>query len=163
MGRVRDRCNSNKKKRVDMRLKKVYYLKQIAMNTGSNLPDMKNDSDTYSRKDRVNRAFTTPPMKPKAYDMTLMDDTPFETPQNENSIASDLSHRTNRRLYFEKQSQIDLINKQEQQIENVKKETIQHLEEPQPKRRHIGVDTKVLTRTCLDSVCETVSMKTQAI
>ena len=122
MGRVRDRCNSNKKKRVDMRLKKVYYLKQIAMNTGSNLPDMKNDSDTYSRKDRVNRAFTTPPMKPKAYDMTLMDDTPFETPHYENPIASELSHRIHRRLDSEEQEEVDLINKQEQQIENTKEQ-----------------------------------------
>ena len=33
-------------------------------------------------------------MKPKAYDMTPMDDTPFETPQYEHSIASDLSHKS---------------------------------------------------------------------
>ena len=55
-------------------------LKQTAINIGSDLSDMKNGSDTESRKDRINRAFTTPPMKPKAYDMTLMDDTPFEAP-----------------------------------------------------------------------------------
>ena len=53
---------------------------------------MKNGYDTDSREDRVNRAFTTP-MKPKAYDMTLMDDTPFETPHYENPIASDLPHK----------------------------------------------------------------------
>ena len=64
---------------------------------------MKNDSDADNRKDRINRAFTTPPMKPKSFDTTLMDDTPFETPHYENSIASDVSHRMNRRLKFEEQ------------------------------------------------------------
>ena len=64
---------------------------------------MKNDSDTDSRKDRINRAFTTPPMKPKAYDMTLLDDTPSDTPHYEHPTASELSHRTNRRLGFEEQ------------------------------------------------------------
>ena len=141
---------------------KEIVLKHIAINTGSNLSDMNTDSDTDSRKDRVNRAFTTPPMKPKAYDMTLMDETPFETPHYENPIASDLSHRINRRLDFEEQEEIDLINEQEQQIENIKKETIQHLGELQPKRRHIGVETKTLTRSYLDRVYETVSMKAQA-
>ena len=100
---------------------KESLLKQIAINTGSNLSDMKNDSDADNRKDRINRAFTTPPMKPKSFDMTLMDDTPFETPHYEQSIASDLSDRINRRLDFEEQEEIDLINKQEQQIENIKK------------------------------------------
>ena len=91
-----------------------------------------------------------------------MDDTPFETPHYEQSISSNLSNRINRRLYFEEQEEIDPINKQEQQIENLKKETIQHLEELQPKRRHIDVNTKVLTRSYLDRVYETVSMKEQA-
>ena len=112
-------------------------------------------------KYRINRA-VTPPIKPKPFDMTLMDDTPFETPHDEPSTSSDLSGRINRRLYFEEQEEIDLINKQEQQIENIKKQTIQHLGEVQPKRRHIDVDTKVLTRSYLDRVYETVSMKEQA-
>ena len=34
--------------------------------------------------------------------------------------------------------------------------------ELQPKRRHIGVETKTLTRSYLDRVYETVSMKAQA-
>ena len=38
---------------------------------------------------------------------------------------------------------------------------MQHLEKLQPKI-HIDVDTKVLTRSYLDRVCETVSMKNQA-
>ena len=141
---------------------KENLLKQIAINIGSNLSDMKNDSDTDSRKDRVNIAYATPPMKPKAYDMTLMDDTPFETPHYENPIAYDLPHRISRRLDFEEQDEIDIINKQEQQIDNTKKETIQHSEELQHKRRHIDVDTKVSTRSYLDRVNETVSMKEQA-
>ena len=71
---------------------KESLLKQIAINTGSNSSDMKNDSDADSRKDRINRAIT-PPIKPKPFDMTLMDDTPFETPRSEPSIGSDLSGR----------------------------------------------------------------------
>ena len=140
---------------------KESLLKQIAINTGSNLSDMKNDSGAESRKDRINRAIT-PPIKPKTYDMTIMDDEQFETPHYEPSIGSDLSGRVNRRLMFEEQEEHDLINKQEQQIENIKQRTIQHLEELQPKRRHIDVDTKVLTRSYLDRVYETVSMKEQA-
>ena len=95
-------------------------LKQTAINTGSGLSDMSNDSGADGRKDRINRSITTPPMKPKSFDMTLMGDTPFETPHYENSIASDKPHRINRRLYFEEQEELDLINKQEQQIENTK-------------------------------------------
>ena len=105
---------------------------------------------------------TTPPMKPQEFDMTRMDDTPFETPHYENPIASDLSHRINRRLGFEEQEELYLINKHEQQIENTKKETVQHLEELQPKRRHADVDTKALTRKYLDRVYEAASMKEQA-
>ena len=39
---------------------KESLLKHIAINTGSDLSDMKNDSDADSRKDKINRAFTTP-------------------------------------------------------------------------------------------------------
>ena len=123
---------------------------------------MKKGSDADGRKDRVNRAFTTPPMKPKSFDVTLIGDTPFDTPHYENLFASDLSNRINRRLGFEEQEGIVLINKQEQQTENIKKETIQHSEELQPKRRHIDVDTQVLTISSLDRVYKTVSMKEQA-
>ena len=123
---------------------------------------MKNDSGADNRGDRINRAFTTPPMKPKSLDMTLMDDTPFETPHYEQSVSSDLPNRINRILDFGEQEEIDFINKQEQQIENTKIKNIQHLGELQHTRRHIDVDTKVLTRSCLDRVYETVSMKEQA-
>ena len=44
------------------------------------------------------------------------------------SVASDLSQIISRRLYFEEQDETDLIIKQEQQIENIKKKTIHHLE-----------------------------------
>ena len=82
---------------------------RFSRNTGSNLSDMKNDYDADNR-DRINRAVTTPPMKPKSFDMTLMDDTPFETPQYEQSIVSDLSGIINHRLYFEEQeNMISLI------------------------------------------------------
>ena len=93
--------------------------------------------------------------------MTLMDDTPLETPHYENPAASDISHRINRRLDFEKQEGIELISKQEPQIENTKK-TLQHLEELQPKGKQTDVETKVLTRSYSDRVYETVSMKEQA-
>ena len=42
----------------------------------------------------------------------------------------------------------------------MKQETMQLLEDVQPKR-HIGVDTKVLRRHYLDRVYETISMKKQ--
>ena len=107
---------------------KESLLKQIAINTGSNLSDIKNVSEADNRKDKINRALLqATPIKPKYVDMTLIDDTPFETPHYESSIGSELSGRTNRRLYFEEQEQNDLINKQEQQIENIKKETMQQL------------------------------------
>ena len=63
---------------------------------------MKNDSGADNRRARINRAFTTPPMKPKSFDMTLTDDTPFETPHYEQSIC-DLSGRINCRLDVEEQ------------------------------------------------------------
>ena len=100
-------------------------LKQIAVNTGYDLPDMKHDSGAGGRKYRINIAIT-PPIKPKSFDMALMGDTPFETPHYEQSISPDLSSRINRRLGFEEQGGIDFINQQEQRIENIKKETIQH-------------------------------------
>ena len=58
---------------------------------------MKNDSDADHRRDRINKAFTTAPMKTKSFDMTLMDDTPFEIPQYEQSVVSDLPNRIHRR------------------------------------------------------------------
>ena len=81
---------------------------------------MKNDPDAGNRRDRINRACITPPLKPKSFDMALMDDTPFETPQYEHPIVSDLSGRINRRLDFEEQGEFAPINKQEPQIENIK-------------------------------------------
>ena len=77
--------------------------KHIATNTGSNLSGVNNDSDADNRRDNINIAFITPPMKPTSFDMTLMDDTPFETPQYEQSIDSDLSGRINRILHVEEQ------------------------------------------------------------
>ena len=84
-----------------------------------------NGSGADSRKDRSNRAFITPPMKPKSFDMALMDDTPLDTPYYGYPVSSDLQNRINRRLDFEEQEGIGLINKQEQQIENIKKINIQ--------------------------------------
>ena len=79
---------------------------------------MKSDSGAGSREDRINRAIT--PIKPNPFYMTLMDDTPFETLHYEPSIGSDLSGRINRRLDFEESEEINLINKQEPQIENIR-------------------------------------------
>ena len=56
---------------------KESLLKQIAINTGSNSSDMKNDSEADNRKDKQNSAITI--IKPKPFDMTLMDGTPFGT------------------------------------------------------------------------------------
>ena len=60
-------------------------------------------------------------MKPKSFDMTLMDDTPFGAPHYEQPISSDFSNRINRRLDFGEQERIDPIGKQEQRIEHIKK------------------------------------------
>ena len=68
---------------------KVSLLDHIAINTVSNLSNMKNDSEADNRKDKINRATTL--IKPKPFDLTLMDDTPFETPHYEPSIGSELS------------------------------------------------------------------------
>ena len=77
--------------------------KQIAINTGYDLSDMRNDSDADNRKDTINKANKV--IRTKMFDMTLMDDTPFETPHSEPSTGSDYSDRTNRRLDFEEQEQ----------------------------------------------------------
>ena len=58
-------------------------------------------------------------------------------------------------------NKINETNKTEQQREHIKKQTMQHLKELQPKR-NIDVDTKVLTRNYLDRVYETSSMKNKA-
>ena len=59
--------------------------------------------------------------------MALMGGTPFETPHYEQSVSSDLPGGINRRLGFEEQQEIDLINQQEQQTDNIRKETVQYL------------------------------------
>ena len=88
-----------------------------------------------------------------------MDGTPFGAPQYEQSTVSDLPGRKNRRLDFEEQEEmIPLINKNSK-LKTRDNSTFRKL---QPKRQHIDVDTKVLTRSCLDRVYETASMKEQA-
>ena len=120
---------------------------------------MKNGSGADNRKYRINRALLqATPIKPTSFDMTQMDDTPFETPHCEQSIGSDFPGRINRRLDFEEQEEIELMNEPEQHIETIKKETVQHLEQLQPKRRRIDVDAKVSTRKYLDRICEIVSI-----
>ena len=60
---------------------KKSLLKDIAINTGSNLSDLRSESHQELRTDRI-REFTTPMRSgPETYDMTGGDDlTPFDTP-----------------------------------------------------------------------------------
>ena len=53
-----------------------------------------------------------------------------------------------------------LLNKNSK-LNTTRKQTAQHLDKLQPKRRHIDVYTKVLTINYLDRVYESVSMEEQ--
>ena len=67
---------------------------------------MKNGSDADGRKDSNNIAIITPLIKPEPFDMTLMDDTPFETPQYEQSIV----------LIYQVESIVNLILKNKKKL-----------------------------------------------
>ena len=146
---------------------KESLLKQIAINTGSNLSDLRSDSHQENRTERVNNVIGPLPDFPSwaSFDMAKDDDdddTPYDTPFNTPARpTADYSDRVNRSLDMEEQEEINKINKQEQQKELIRKQTSQHLEDLQPKR-HIDVDTKVLTRNYLNRIYESVSEKERA-
>ena len=93
---------------------KESLLKEIAINTGSNLSDLRNDSHQEIRTERI-REFSTPiRSRPETYDLSGGDDfTPFDTPSSpffETPALSDYSNRISRRINFEEQEQINARN-----------------------------------------------------
>ena len=135
---------------------KESLLKEIAINTGSNLSDLRSDSHQEMRDERI-REFTTPVRsRPETYDLTRGDDfTPFDTPSSpfyETPALSDYSNRINRRIDSEEQEQINARNRQLNKREQTRQEASQHLaDQSQPKRR-VDIDTKLLTRNYPDRV-----------
>ena len=142
---------------------KESLLKQIAINTGANLSDLRNEHDQETRTERVNNAIRPLPDFPSwaSFDMARDDDddTPYDTPFNTPARpTADYSDRVNRSLDMEEQEQVNMRNKKDEQKEQIRKHTSQHLEDLQPKR-HIDVDTKVLTRNYLNRIYESVGEK----
>ena len=146
---------------------KESLLKEIAINTGSNLSDLRSDSHQEMRTERI-REFTTPiRSRPETYDLSGGDDfTPFDTPSSpffETPALSDYSNRTNRRIDFEEQIQINARNNQQHKREQTRQEASQHLlDHSQPPKRRVDIDTKISTRICLDRVNLNTIDKVQA-
>ena len=88
---------------------KESLLKEIVINTGSNLSDLRSESHQEMRTERI-REFTTPitiRSRPETFDLTGGDDfTPFDTPSSpfyETPALSDYPGRINRRIDFYEQ------------------------------------------------------------
>ena len=138
---------------------KESLLKQIAINTGSNLSDLRSEHDQETRTERINNAIGTLPEFPSwaSYDMARDDgDSSYDTPGQ--PPTADYSDRVNRSLDMEEEEQVNMRNKKDEQKEQIRKHTSQQLEDLQPKRP-IDVDTKVLTRNYLNRIYESVSEK----
>ena len=90
---------------------KESLLKQIAINTGSNLSDLRSEHDQETRTERINNAIRPLPDFPSwaSYDMARDDgdssyDTPINTPFNTpGQPTADYSDRVNRSLDLEEQ------------------------------------------------------------
>ena len=131
-------------------------LKDIATNTGSNLSGLRSESHQELRTDRI-REFTTPMRsRPETYDMTGGDDfSPFDTPSTpfyETPALIDYPNRINRIIYFDEQEQTQALSKQQNKREQTVQDVSQQLDQPQPIKRRIDVDTKALTKNYLDRV-----------
>ena len=98
---------------------KESLLKQIAINTGANLSDLRNEHDQETRTERVNNAIRLPDFPSWAsFDMARDDDddTPYDTPFNTPARpTADYSDRVDRSLDLEEQEEINEINKKEEQ------------------------------------------------
>ena len=88
--------------------------------------------------------------------MTGGDDfTPFDTPSTpfyETPALSDYSSRINRRIDFDEQEEIQALHRQQNKREKTAQEVPQQLDQAQPIKRRIDVDTKIPTRSYLDRV-----------
>ena len=120
---------------------KESLLKQIAINTGANLSELRSDSHQENRTERINNAIGLPEFPAWAtYDMARDDgdasyDTPINTPFNTpGQPTADYSDRVNHSLDIEEEEQVNMRNKKEEQISQIRKHTSQHLEDLQPKR-----------------------------
>ena len=97
---------------------KESWLKQIAINTGSNIHDLRNDAHQENRTERVNNVIGPLPDFPSwaSFDMAKDDDddTPYDTPFNTPARpTADYSDRINRSLDLEEQEEINKTNKKE--------------------------------------------------
>ena len=95
---------------------KESLLKDTAINTGANLSDLRSEPHQELRTDRI-REFTTPlRYRPETYDIAGSDEfTPFDTPSTpfyETPALSNYSSRTNRRIDFDEQEEIQALNRQ---------------------------------------------------
>ena len=140
---------------------KESLLKDIAINTGSNLHELRSESQQEMRDDRI-REFSTPlRSRPETYDIAGGDDitpydtpspSPFDTPFHETPLQSDYSSRINRRIDFEEQEEINSRIRQQKKRDQTIHEVSQQLDEAEPTKKRVDVDTKVLTRNYLDRV-----------
>ena len=140
---------------------KESLLKDIAINTGSNLHELRSESQQEMRDDRI-REFSTPlRSRPETYDIAGGDDitpydtpspSPFDTPFHDTPLHSDYSSRINRRIDFEEQEEINSRIRQQKKRDQTIHEVSQQLDEAEPIKKRVDVDTKVLTRNYLDRV-----------
>ena len=149
---------NNNKEIVSKQTFKESLSKEIAINTGSNLFDLRSDSHQEMRTERI-REFITPitiRSRPETFDLTGGDDfTLFDTPSSpfyETPALSDYSGRINRRLDFEEQDEIQALNRQRNKRNQTIQELPQHLDQSQPIKGRVDVDIKKLTRNYLDRV-----------
>ena len=78
--------------------------------------------------------------------------TPFDTPFPDTLLHSDCSSRISRRIDFEEQEEIHAMSRQQNKREQTIEEVSQQLDQAQPIKRRVDVDTKVPTRNYLDRV-----------
>ena len=95
---------------------KESLLKDIAINTGANLSDLRSESHQELRTDRIREFITPMRSRPETYDIAGSDEfTPFDTPSTpfyETPALSDYSNRINRRTDFDEQEEIQALSKQ---------------------------------------------------
>ena len=88
--------------------------------------------------DRIRESTTPMRRRPETYDLARDDFTPFDTPSSpfyETPALSDYSSRTNRRIGFGEQEEIQAISRQQNKREQTIQEVSQQLYQSQPKRR----------------------------
>ena len=138
---------------------KESLLKDIAINTGAILFDLRNESHQEMRDDKI-REFTTPSRyRAKTHDIAGSDEftpfdtpspSPFDTPFHDTPPHSDYPSRINRRIDFEEQEEIQALNIQKSKREQTIQEVSQQLDQAQSIKKCVDVDTKVLTRSFSD-------------